>query len=396
MSCSVRIWNDNILRPMSCRTDLSISVLHLLPQLEIGGMGRAVVRLALRGLREGMRHSLLLFDKPFRSDECDINPGTVLTNYLSRRPGIDSSFARALARMLRVSQVKIVHAHNDTAIFYSALAITTGRLTKTTRLIGTFRTWPSHDTTGARLATRWAVGRADEIVAVSEELADRLRRRGWTSRCSTIWNGVDFAEFSPLGSGHTWRNELNIPEDAILVGHVGRFDPIKRHADLFDAAEMLQNVNPPIYFVAAGNGPLFETFKKRVLTLRNVILLSNVKDVASLLRSLDIFVLCSSHEGAPQALLEAMACARAIVATRVGGVPHILGADGAASAGRLIPPFRPDMIAAELLKLARDAELRERLSRLARQRAQTFSFDHEWARYAALYSAPEPDVHKMR
>src|ERR1700756_1503537 len=92
-------------------------VLQLLSRLEIGGMGRAVVRLASRGVQEGMDHTLVLFDKPFRSELLDFNPGTLVTEYIQRGPGIDLRFASKLARKFSQSRISVVHAHNDTAIF---------------------------------------------------------------------------------------------------------------------------------------------------------------------------------------------------------------------------------------------------------------------------------------
>jgi glycosyltransferase involved in cell wall biosynthesis len=343
-----------------------------------------------RGLSVGMDHRLLLFDRPFRSERSDFSPGSVATDYLPRRPGIDFRFARNLATKLAQLDAGIVHAHNDTAIFYAALArmIGGGRLAKTS-LIGTFRNRPTHATIGARLLTRWAADRAIRITAVSEELSEWLVRFRWVKQCTTIWNGVDLAEFCPTGRVGLCRSDLGIPPDAILVGHVGRFVPIKRHIDLFEAASKLRGAQPPIYFLLAGDGPLFGRFNARAAERDNVIMLSNVKDVASFLRSLDIFVLCSEHEGTPQALLEAMACALPIVATRVGGIPHVLDADGFEPAGRLAPPLRPDRLASEIGRLARDRELRSRLGQLAAQRIQAFSFDREWAQYAGHYAVAD-------
>src|SRR5262249_20248001 len=149
--------------------------------------------------------------------------------------------------------------------------------------------------------------------------------RAWVRKCSTIWNGTDLKEFSPEGNVVPWRSRLGINERAIVVGHVGRFAKVKRHVDLLAAASQLQRTEPPIYFLLAGDGPLLQTLQGRAAELRNVFFLSNVNDIAGFLRSIDVFVLCSEHEGAPQALLEAMACARPIIATAVGGVPHLLG-----------------------------------------------------------------------
>jgi L-malate glycosyltransferase len=283
-------------------------------------------------------------------------------------------------------RVNIVHAHNDTAIFYAALARIIGRLTKTS-LIGTFRNRPTHATFGARLSTRWAAGQATEIVSVSQELSDWLVGTGWVHRCRTIWNGVDLAEFRPTGRVDRYRCRLGVPSDAILVGHVARFAPVKRHVDLLEAASKLESARPPIYFLLAGAGPLFESVRERAAACKNVIMLSNVRDVGAFLRGLDMFVLCSEHEGTPQALLEAMACALPIVATRVGGIPHLLAAQGRVPSGRLVPPRHPDRLASAILQLAQDTELRRRLGRSALKRIQAFSFEHEWAQYAALYMA---------
>ena len=134
---------------------MPLKVLQLLSRLEIGGTERAVIRLASRGLQEGMEHRLLLFDKPFRSEIVDFDPGVLATEFIQRGPGIDLRFALKLAKKFGDFHLDIVHAHNDTAIFYAALAMIIGRYRKLA-LIGTFRTWPSHDTTGARLLTRCA------------------------------------------------------------------------------------------------------------------------------------------------------------------------------------------------------------------------------------------------
>ncbi len=360
-----------------------MKVTHVLSGVEIGGTERAVIRLAARGLREGMDQVLLLFDHRFRSKLVDFDPGNLETIFVERRPGVDFRFAAKLAKTLQLQRADIVHAHNDTAIFYSALALIIGRLRKTA-LISTFRTRPTA-AKGGRLATRWACARAADITAVSQELNDWLVQSGWTRRCRTIWNGADLAEFRPAGHVHRWRDSRGIPPDAVVVGHVGRFAPIKRHVDLFDAASLLQLANCPLYFVFAGDGPLFEMFQTRASGNPKIIMLSNVEDIAAFLRSLDIFVLCSAHEGAPQALLEAMACGRAIISTRVGGIPYILDEEGPAPAARFIPPLRPDRLATAIIELAEDAGLRNQLGKLARRRAEVFSFDREWAEYSNRY-----------
>lgn len=129
-----------------------MKVTHVLSGVEIGGTERAVIRLAARGLRVGMDQALLLFDQRFRSTLVDFDPGNLETIFVERRPGVDFCFAAKLAKTLQSQRADIVHAHNDTAIFYSALALIIGRLRKKA-LISTFRTRPTA-AKGGRLATR--------------------------------------------------------------------------------------------------------------------------------------------------------------------------------------------------------------------------------------------------
>jgi L-malate glycosyltransferase len=373
-----------VLPMQSSSASRGLNVLHLLSRIEIGGMERAAIRLAKRGVREGMEHVLLLFDEPFRSRELDFDPGCLPTEFIRRGPGLDIRFARKLAKRL-AQGIDVVHAYNDSAIFYAALAIAIGRL-KRTGLIGTFCTRPSHLTVGARILTRWATGRADRIVAVSNELANWLVTTGWAKACATICRGVDLTEFYPVTGDRSWREKLNIPENAILVGHVGRFDPIKRHEDILNAASQLRGVHPQVIFALAGQGPLFRSIQDQARELDNVLFLSNVGEVPSFLHSVDILILCSEHEGTPQALLEGMACGRAIIATAVGGVPNLLGAK-AVPAGILIPPNHPHLLAEQISNLSRDPAKRSHLGKLALERSKLFSFEQEWDEYQQLYAA---------
>jgi glycosyltransferase involved in cell wall biosynthesis len=96
-----------------------------------------------------------------------------------------------------------------------------------------------------------------------------------------------------------------------------------------------------------------------------------------------VFVLCSAHEGSPRALLEAMSCGKAIVATEVGGIPDMLN-----GCGLLVPSARPDLLAQAIEQFLVDSALRAHLGDLARQRAQAlFSMEREWTEYEKLYKS---------
>lgn len=343
------------------------------------------MRLAGRGNADGAEHRLYLFDTPYRSPDLDFDPGDLPVRFRRRGPGLDLGFARALARDLVADGAEIVHAYNDTALCYAALA--GARLGhRAPRLVAAFHTAPGHVTRAARLLTRWASGRADAVVAASDELAGRLLAEGWVRRCGVIWNGIDVDRFCPNGGDGGWRDRLGIAADASVIVHTARFDAVKRHVDLVAAARSVVRRRPDAAFVLAGQGPLLAETRRLAVDLPAMRFVSHVADVASLLRAADVFVLPSAHEVAPLSLLEAMACGRACVCTAVGGVPAILGDGDADPCGLLVPPGRPDTLAEALARLLDDPALRARLGAEARAAVGRFSFEREWGAYRALYA----------
>lgn len=364
-------------------------VVHLLSGLAIGGKERAALRLAGRGLAEGGRQELWLFDTPFRSPELDFEPGVVPVRFLPRGSGLDLRFVRTLAREITARGVRAVHAHNDTALCYAAFACAAlGR--STPRLVATFHTWPGHWTRAARLLTRWAGGRADQVAAVSDELTHRLVTQGWLRRCRTVWNGIDLDLFRPEGDDGGWHGRLGVAPGTPLILHLGRFDPVKRHADLVEAARLVQAAYPKAVFVLAGQGPLLASIQELARDLPRVRCVGNVPDVAPLLRAASVFVLPSAHEAAPLALLEAMACGRACVCTEVGGMPAMLADAQGQSCGLLVPPGDPDSLAGAITRLLGDEGLRAALEERARDAAARFSFAQEWATYRGFYAGEVP------
>jgi glycosyltransferase involved in cell wall biosynthesis len=361
---------------------------HVLSGLEIGGKERIAVQLATRGRREGLDHRLLLFDAPYRGEEVDFDPGEVPVEHLRRGVGMDWLFALRLARYCRREGIAVLHAHNDTAVFYCALAKCL-RLGRGPRVVGTFHARPGHDTEAARRLTRWASGRVDAVTAVSPDLAAYLQEAGWVHRCQTLWNGVDREEFSPEGPDGGWRAQLGVPREAFLIAHIGRFHKVKRQRDLVDAARIVAAARDDVRVVFVGQGPTTDEVRERAADLAETVRFApRVVDVAAFLREIDLFVICSEQECAPRVVLEAMACARPILATDVGGIREMMTDLNGEVCGRLVPPARPEELASAILEMVDDKDARSRWGRLALSRVADFSHDREWDEYASLYRPP--------
>jgi glycosyltransferase involved in cell wall biosynthesis len=156
---------------------------------------------------------------------------------------------------------------------------------------------------------------------------------------------------------------------------VGRLSPEKGHPDLIDAIRQLDEV-PAFHLVIVGEGPEHRALERKIEKLelgKFVTLAGQQNDLNAYYSAADIFVLPSHSEGSPNVLLEAMAAAIPVVATRVGGVPEI-ATDGRTSL--LVPSKNPRAIAEALKRLLNDRQLRRELGQTAVQRAAQYDPAH--------------------
>lgn len=170
----------------------------------------------------------------------------------------------------------------------------------------------------------------DELVAVSPRVREELLEMGIgrPDRFGVVPLGFDLARFADVSAHREeWRHELDIPPDTPVVGIVARLVPIKAHEVFFAAARHLHAQRPDMRFVLVGDGECREQLERLVDAqgLRAVChFLGWRSDLARIYAGLDVVTLTSRNEGSPVALIEAMACARPVVSTRVGGVPDVV------------------------------------------------------------------------
>ena len=146
-----------------------------------------------------------------------------------------------------------------------------------------------------------------------------------------IPNGVDpsFFSFSEVGR-ETIRKELDIADNKILVGCIGRFDVQKNQLGFLKTITHIQNLGMEYHFVFVGRGNdrQNQEIQKIVNTSnldKNITLLGERDDISNILSALDIFAMPSKGEAFPVSLCEAMACEVPCLATNVGDVQFILG-----------------------------------------------------------------------
>lgn len=287
--------------------------------------------------------------------------------------------ARALARVLRHERPHVVHAHNPAAGAAASLA----RRLAGRPEIAIVTTYHGVGPERVRRATRILTHSSDLVVGVSPQATRALRAVGLpASRSVTVFNAVDV---TPMRSPDTVRREFGA-ERADLVVSVGRYVEQKNQAVLLDALAMLSQSRPRLRALLVGKGPLEADLNARIVELgiSDVVTLTGPRaDAIDIAGSCDVFVLSSTWEGLPLALLEAMTLGRPVVATAVDGVTDVVR-DG--QNGLLVPPGDAGALAAALGRVLADAELRARLGANARALVERLSSEAVMVeRYGAIY-----------
>lgn len=260
----------------------------------------------------------------------------------------------------------VVHAH----VYSAALpALVLSRLSRAALVVTEHYTGFQRGlVTGAdRLTAKTAFERADLVAPVSRELAGHLRAIAPGARIEVHPNVVDTDVFTPVA------HDARRPPRRLLT--VGALAEKKGHAYLLEALTRLDGVELDV----VGDGELRAELQDAAHRLGAPARFHGElpkEEVARLMGEADLFVLPSTHETFGCVLIEAMASGVPSVATRVGGVPEVLGDD----AGELVAPRDPDALAEGIERALERTFDGEALAREARERYGYDAFAERWTR----------------
>jgi glycosyltransferase involved in cell wall biosynthesis len=223
---------------------------------------------------------------------------------------------------------------------------------------------------------RATVQRDDAILVVSQAAHDALPD-ALKGRAEILVHGIDLSRSDALYERRDEvraevRAELGVADGELLVMTVANLRSEKGYDVLLDAAQLVTTRRDGVQFAAVGYGPIEEELRARHRELglgERFAFLGRRDDALRLLAGADVFVLASHQEGLPVSLMEAMSVGLAIVATSVGGVPHVL-TDG--EDALVVAPGRPDLVAGAIERLRDDDALRQELGRAARRHSTIF------------------------
>jgi len=367
-----------------------IRVLHVITRLDVGGSTENTVISVTRMPRTKFSCSLIsgqTTDPPPSLAESLSQAGVpwIQVRHLRRpvNPISDCRTLWQLHRAIRQMRVDIVHTHSSKAGFLGRLA---AQMAGVPHIVHTphghvFEGYFSPVATRAfialeRLAARWT----DRIITLSDEEArDHLKLGiGRLKQFVTIPSGVDL---EPV----TAAPPVRLVSGGLVIGAVARLVPIKGLQHLVDAAPEILRQCSDARFLLVGDGemrPALEA-QARALGLSDRIVFAGYReDIPSVIAGMDIVALPSINEGMGRVLVMAMALGKPIVATKVGGVPELLG-EG--DAGVLVPPGDPRALADAICALLENPARAHALGEAGRRRAPRYSVETMVSALAKLY-----------
>ena len=290
---------------------------------------------------------------------------------LGRRSPLSLASWRPLISVIRRERVDVIHAHKFGSNVWASVI---GRWTGVPVVIAHEHTWAYEGDLRRKLLDRHLIGRlATTVVAVSRADRDRMisYERLPPEKVVFVPNGIP-----PLRppTGIDARAEFGIPAAAPLVTAVAVLRAQKTLDVLVRAAAALRPRLPDARFLIVGQGPERGRLERLVaeLDLREVVIFAGDRsDVPDLVRACDVAALSSAYEGSPLAIMEYMAAAKPVVATRVGGVPDLIE-DGVH--GLLVEPGQPGLLADALYRLLTSPTLRATMGAAGAER-QRREFD---------------------
>ena len=369
-------------------------VVHLINQLDVGGMENGLINLIQHMPPGRYRHAIVCL-KDFSDYHAHIQSRGVEIISLNKREGKDFGHYLRLFRTLRALQPDLIHTRNLCGIEGQLVAALAGIKLRVHgehgREIG--------DLYGKRLKykllrrlLRPLIG---HFIAVSADLARWLVDSVGAApqRVSQIANGVDSVQFHPrLGPPASVGPPGFMHDNAFVIGSVGRMDEVKDYGTLIDAfLRLIASPHPAhqrMRLMLIGDGPQRAACLgqlTRAGAAHRAWLPGERTDIAQLMRAMDLFVLPSLAEGSSNTILEAMASGLPVVATAVGGNPALVHAG---FTGILVPPRSPELLAAAIADYCRIPDMAARHGMRARSQVIARYSLPEMARgYLAVYDA---------
>lgn len=301
------------------------------------------------------------------------------------RPWSDLRAYHSICRILRDFKPDVVHTHSAKAGILGRLAARATRVPAIVHSVHGAPFWPEQNRF-IRFFYRWcerfAAKRCDAFICVADAMSDLMVDAKVAPRemFTTVFSGMEVEPFlESTIHRHAARKRLGFAEDEIVVGKIARLFELKGHEYVIAAARRVLDQIPKVRFLFIGDGILTEKYRRDIgrLGLSDRFTFTGLvqpNEIPALISATDIVVHASLREGLARVLPQALLSGKPVISYDVDGAREVVVND---ETGFLLPPKSVDSLADAIIRLARDASLRECFGRTGRERFQT-QFDHRY------------------
>ena len=347
------------------------TICHVIHALGVGG-AEVLVDQMIRRMQKDFRCIVAVLDE-IGEIGTRLQEDGFIVEHLHRQPGIDRGCATRLRQFADREGAEILHAHQCTPFFQAMLSRgLTGRRPVVFTEHG--RHFPDTPSRKRAIVNRMLLKRCDRLFGCGAAVRQALiNNEGLPeSRVEVIYNGVDLKALGKPtpGARESIRAEFGYSANDFVVVQVARLHELKDHQTALKAVDEARHKIAGLRLLLAGDGDqrsaIEQTIRERGLE-QTVTLAGTRKDIADLLSASDVFLLSSISEGIPLTVIEAMAARRPVVSTAVGGLPELIEHG---VSGMLAPSGDASTLAASLVQLHQNADLRNQMAEVAAGRAQ--------------------------
>ncbi|MFH1798651.1 MAG: glycosyltransferase family 4 protein [Candidatus Omnitrophota bacterium] len=345
-----------------------MKILLLTTHLNVGGIGVYTVNLAKYLKQSGVE--VIVASSGGKLEE-DLLENKIEHIYMDIKTKFEFGFKiwKALPRLTRLvnsKNIDLIHSQTRTA---QVLAFLSQKYTKVP-FISTCHGFFKHKRLSRKIFPCWG----EKVIAISDSVKKHLIGDFGLpeEKIIRVYTGIEVDRFLKVNSSK--RDEIlehmGLKGDVDIIGAIGRLSPVKGFRYLIEAFKQITVNYKNARLLIVGEGPEKEFLHKKILGLGmegRVIITSNKMPLESFLSIIDIFCLPSVNEGLGLSLMEAMAAAKACVASRVGGVSELISHE---EEGILVPPEDAGALREGIERLLNDMELRRGLGENARGKAR--------------------------
>lgn len=361
----------------------SYSVLHVATSMTWRGGEQQVAYLVEELLKKRVPLWVLCSEQSAMEDYCRRNHVPYIV--VKKRSSFDLLYALRIASFCKQHNISIVHTHDSHAHTFAVLAAALFR--NRSRIVVSRRVdFPLSN--NILSSYKYNHPKIARILCVSEKIrhivAGSIKD---PALVVTVHSGIDVSRFRGRGNAGILHREYFLPSNIKIIGNISALAPHKDYRTFLETANQLRNALPDCVFFIIGEGSERHAIEKHIerLQLQQKVFMTGFRDdIADILPELNLMLVTSETEGLGTTILDAFACGVPVVATAAGGIPELVIHQ---KTGMLASVGDVSGLAAMVLQVMKNEELRTRLTEGAETHLENFSREATAAKTMIEYAA---------